>query len=105
MRLVRSERPLRRGCTSFASETDILVVADAVLVEATDDIGLASAELVEPVVHSLEHLTLHLGAGVVEVRVEEALKDLFGNMADVHGVIVPSFGDQGHSVDLERYQR
>jgi hypothetical protein len=105
MRLTRSEGPLRRWCTSFAGQTDILVVANTVLVKATDDIRLASAELVEPVVDSLEHLVLYLGIGVVEVGVEETLEDLFGSMADVHGIIVPGFRDQGHGVDLESEKR
>lgn len=105
MRLTRSERPLRRWCTSFAGQTDILVVADTVLVKATDDIRLSPAELVKPVVDSLEHLALYLGVGVVEVGVEETLENLFGNMADVHGIIVPGLRDQGHSVDLGSDER
>jgi hypothetical protein len=84
MCLFRGERPLRCWGASFTRETNILVIADAVLVEATNSVRLAPAELVVPVVHGLYHLALDLGVGVVELGVEEALEDLLGNMVDIH---------------------
>lgn len=62
------------GRATFTSETRVLVVANFVLAETTDDLLLLVPQTFNPVLHTLHHFALYSGGGIVEVGVEATTK-------------------------------
>jgi hypothetical protein len=52
-RLVISDSALRLRCTSIATSPDVLVVANSILGETSDNVALDTFERVQPTVHAL----------------------------------------------------
>lgn len=61
---------LRLTRRALMADTDVLVIAHALLRESAEDLVPVGAELVHPSLREVQHLALDLGATDVEVGVE-----------------------------------
>lgn len=84
-------RALRLRDAALARHTHVLVVTHALFVQSADNLVFFPTEPFSPFMQALHHFPLHLGARVVEVRVEEALENFFGELIYIDGVVVPGF--------------
>jgi len=87
----------------FPTQTKVLVVAHGIFRETVEDAGLLVAKPLHPSLHVIHHFVLDFRIFVVEIWVEEALKNILGQLAYVHRVVIPGFGDQSHSVDDDNF--
>lgn len=84
------------GNTAVSHHPDVSVRTDRLPREALQDLIALVTQFVYPSAHVLQHLTLDLRVLVVEVRVEQALQDILGNLMNIDRRIVPSFD---HCID------
>lgn len=70
------------------------MVPHSILGKATDEIILLVTFAVDPIGHCLHHLTLNLRVGIVEIRMEQATGNIFSNLMNVHGWIIPGLDYQ-----------
>lgn len=78
------KRPLRGWSPTISSESDILMIADGLLAQPLQCRMLLATKFAYPVGHILHHLPLNFGIFVMEVRVEQALKDLLRDLMDIY---------------------
>lgn len=78
------KRPLRSWSPAFSSEPNILVIAHGLLAQPLQCRMLLATKFAYPVGHILHHLPLNFGIFVMEVRVEQALKDLLRDLMDIY---------------------
>ena len=69
-RLRSGVEALRLTIRALVADTDVPVVAHALLGESAENLVPVGAELVHPLLHEVQHLALDLGATDVEIGVE-----------------------------------
>jgi len=97
LRLSLSKRSISGARPTVSSSTNVLVHADRLFSEPLQNRRLVP-KAVEPVSKGLEHFALNLGFGIVEIRMEQALQNLFCDLLRRNRGIIPSVCDQRNAM-------
>jgi len=90
------------GCrVLIALAANVAVHTDRLLGQTLNDTVRSSTMAVDPFLHVIKHLALNKGIGIMEIGVEQALENWFGNLLGGNIRVIPSvhhsFDCMGHN--------